>query len=166
MKIKNRNISDLVPADYNPRQLTEDQYEQIKKSLSTFGFVDPIIINIHSDRKNVIVGGHQRCKVWQDLGNEKVPTVEVNLSLDQERELNIRLNKNYGEWDWDMLANHFEEVELSEFGFSAKELEFLDPDDKDERVSPKINVVHTCPKCKFEFSDKASKEELDTEGGE
>lgn len=77
---------------------------------------------MHTDRKNTIVGGHQRVKVWQSIGNTTVPTVEVNLSLKEEQELNIRLNRNQGEFDFDILANMFEVEDLIDWGFETWEL--------------------------------------------
>jgi len=96
--------------------------------LTRFGFVDPVIVNINSERKNVIIGGHQRTKVWKGLGHRSVPCVELDLSLDQEKELNVRLNKNVGSWDHDMLANNFDLDELKEWGFDDKDL-FMKIDD-------------------------------------
>jgi len=58
MKIVNKKIADLIPAEYNPRQLSSDQREQISASLKRFGFVDPVIVNSHPDRKDIIIGGH------------------------------------------------------------------------------------------------------------
>ena len=122
MKIVNRKIKDLIRAEYNPRELTKDQYNQLKDSLLRFGVVDPVIVNKHPDRDNIIIGGHQRSKVWEDMGNDKIPTVELSLTLDKEKELNVRLNKNTGQFDMDMLANHFETDDLIEWGFDEKEL--------------------------------------------
>jgi len=116
------DISDLKEAEYNPRQLTEHQYSQIKKSLEEFGFVDPVIVNQHPDRLNTIIGGHMRVKVWKALGNSTAPCVFVSLSLEKEKELNIRLNKNTGEWDFDKLANEFNELDLIDWGFMESEL--------------------------------------------
>ena len=82
--------------------------------------VDPIIIN--SD--NTVVGGHQRLRIMRELGAEYVPTVRVNLSKQDEMELNIRLNKNSGEFDLDVLANNFEVDELKDWGFKDIELGF------------------------------------------
>jgi DNA modification methylase len=113
-------------AEYNPRQLTKDQYAQLKDSLTRFGLVDPLIINKNKQRKNILVGGHQRLRVATDLGIKKIPCVEVDLSLDKEKELNIRLNKNVGEWDYDSLANYFDVGELTEWGFSNDELQFYE----------------------------------------
>ena len=117
MKIINKNINDLIEAEYNPRQLSKDQYKHIADSIKRFGIVDPIIINKNKDRKNIIIGGHQRVKVARDLNIEIIPCVEVDLSLDKERELNVRLNKNTGEWNYDILADFFDMDNLIEWGF-------------------------------------------------
>jgi len=122
MKIIEKNIRDLKQADYNPRQLTEKQHKELTDSLQKFGFVDPVLVNKNKARKNIIIGGHQRVKVATMLGIEKVPCVELDLNEEQEKELNVRLNKNTGEWDWDMLANNFDTDELLDWGFAEQEL--------------------------------------------
>ena len=132
MIIKNKKIDELIPADYNPRQLSVEQFDKIKESLTRFGFVDPVIVNIHAGREGVIVGGHQRVKVWRSMGNTEVPTVEVELPEEKERELNVRLNKASGEWDWDVLANAFEVDDLIEWGFSEDELQIKEDDPEEE----------------------------------
>ena len=121
-KIIHREINSLIFAEYNPRQLTKDQYQNLKDSITRFGLVDPIIVNSNKDRKNIIVGGHQRVKVAKDMDIEYVPVLEVDLTYEKERELNIRLNKNTGEWDMDNLANFFDMDELVEWGFDEDEL--------------------------------------------
>ena len=126
MNIVDYKISDLIPAEYNPRQLSNEQHEQIKASLKRFGFVDPVIVNTHEDRKNIIIGGHMRTRVAESLGFEEVPCVELCLNLDQEKELNIRLNKNTGEFDFDALSNYFEVDSLVDWGFSLDELDLLE----------------------------------------
>jgi DNA modification methylase len=149
MKIVDREIRDLIPAEYNPRHLSEKQAEHLEASLKRFGAVDPAIINTHPDRKNIIIGGHQRLKTAQRLGWETFPCVELELDKEKERELNIRLNKNTGGWDYDALANYFEVEELTEWGFSDEEL-FADieaeeieaeEDDYQEPEDIKVDVV-------------------------
>lgn len=133
MKIKERKILDLKPAEYNPRQLTDKQYKQLKKSLKTFGCVEPVVVNANPMRKDIIIGGHQRCKVWSDLGNDSIPTVEVELDEAQEMELNVRLNKNTGEFDMDTLSNYFDMDMLKEWGFEDYEFGIsLDDDMTDD----------------------------------
>jgi DNA modification methylase len=120
MKIEKVKIAELNPAEYNPRRMTNKQYEDLKNSLEKFGLVDPIIINAD----NTVVGGHQRLRIMRELGAELVPVVRVNLSKEDEKELNIRLNKNTGEFDLDVLANNFEIDELKDWGFKDIELGF------------------------------------------
>ncbi len=122
-KITQKQIDDLIFAEYNPRQLSDEQYKQLKDSISRFGLVDPIIVNKNKDRKGIIIGGHQRVKVAKTMGIEKVPCVEIDLTYDKERELNVRLNKNTGSWDFDVLANTFDIDELLDWGFDEKELQ-------------------------------------------
>ena len=132
MQVITKNIKELISAEYNPRQLKKEQFKQLKDSIQRFGLVDPVIINKNKDRKNIIIGGHQRTRVAESLGIEKVPCVEVDLTLDEERELNVRLNKNTGEWDYDILADLFDMDELKDWGFSDDELVGFAPDEDKE----------------------------------
>jgi len=129
MEIINRKIKDLTPADYNPRKLSDKQFNDLKKSIKTFGEMEPAIVNMHKTRENVIVSGHQRLKVAESLGYGEWPCIEVELTLKKEKELNVRMNKNTGDWDMDMLANHFETPDLIEWGFD--DLEFMDTTDEE-----------------------------------
>tara|TARA_R100000664_G_scaffold675_1_gene2010 strand:- start:1039 stop:1665 length:627 start_codon:yes stop_codon:yes gene_type:complete len=147
MKITKVKISELKQAEYNPRILTKKQYEDLKASLEKFGLVDPIIIN--SD--NTVIGGHQRLKIVRELGASEVPTVRVNLSKEDERELNIRLNKNTGEFDLDILANNFNVDELKDWGFKDIELGFnidklIDDAEEDEEIEIPQSVQIEPPK--------------------
>ena len=135
MIIIEKKVKDLIPADYNPRDLTSKQFQDIKDSINTFGLVDPIIVNIHETRKNIVVGGHQRLQVCRELGMENVPCVEVNLTEDKEKELNIRLNKNVGQWNYDNLANFFDNNDLVDWGFDLKEVNFATNVELNETLS-------------------------------
>ena len=128
MKIVERKVSELKPAEYNPRELTPKQRAELTASIQTFGLVDPILVNKHPDREDIIIGGHQRVKVWSAMGNETVPTVELNLNLQQERELNVRLNKNTGQWSEEMLSEYFNIDELVSWGFEDEALNFMEED--------------------------------------
>lgn len=123
MDIVNVKISELKPSGYNPRQMTEKQAKALEASIKEFGLVDPIIVNKHGGRENVVVGGHQRLKILKNLGVEEIPVFYVDLELEKEKRLNIRLNKNSGEWDFEMLANmDMEMQELVGLGFDEKQL--------------------------------------------
>ena len=143
MRITLIEINSLNPAEYNPRQISNKQYEDLKASMEKFGCVDPIIININPERLNVVVGGHQRLRILRELGAEKVPTVSVNLSEEDERELNVRLNKNGGDWDIDLLSN-FDIVDLKEWGFKDIELGFnIDKIDEDKPITITVKEKDT-----------------------
>mgnify|MGYP003650149038 CR=1 FL=1 len=135
MKIVEKNVADLKPADYNPREITKKQYAEIKESIGKFGLVDPLIVNIHPERKNILVGGHQRLQVIKGLGLKTAPTVEVNLDLKEEQELNVRLNKNQGQWNFDSLANFFDVDNLVDWGFDSKELNFSNVVELNDTIS-------------------------------
>ena len=128
----NKNPHSLIEAEYNPRQLTEKQFADLKQSIETFGFVEPIVINTKKGRENVVVGGHQRLKIAKILNFKKVPCVPVALSRNKERELNVRLNKNSGSWDWDKLANEFDLDELLDWGFEEKDMGLFQDDPEPE----------------------------------
>ena len=117
MKIESKLIKDLKPATYNPRQISKKQYNDLKESVKKFGLVDPLIVN----KDMTVIGGHQRLKVCKDLKYIEIDCVVLDLTKEQERELNIRLNKSGGEWDFDLLSN-FEIEELKDWGFKEIEL--------------------------------------------
>lgn len=131
-------IDKLIPADYNPRKISDHDLEHLKKSLMHFGSIDPAIINTHEGREGIIVGGHQRIRAATALGWTEFPCVQVSLTLEKEKELNIRLNRNSGQWDFNVLANEFSAKELFSFGFDEGDKldqwfgELIDKKDKDE----------------------------------
>jgi DNA modification methylase len=113
MIIEKKKLSELKPAPYNPRQSTAKQEKHLKASLEKFGVVEPIIYN---KQTGYIVGGHFRVRELTKLGYKEVECVIVDLNEEDERELNIRLNANTGEWDWDSLANEWDAEKLDDWG--------------------------------------------------
>jgi ParB-like chromosome segregation protein Spo0J len=149
--LKTYNISELTDYYKNPRQLTDKQFNQLKKSLDKFGLIDKPIIN--ADEKNTVIGGHQRLRVLRAEGQKSVECWIPSRKLtDREvEELNIRLNKNTGDWDFDVLANEFELPDLVEWGFEPFELGINNepaPEFKeyDESVADDVEFIE-CPNC-------------------
>ena len=117
------DINLLKPAEYNPRKHNKEAADQLKESIKRFGAVDPLIVNQAPERENIVIGGHFRLEVLKELGYREAPVVYINISdIEREKELNIRLNKNTGEFDWNLLAN-FDEAFLTQVGFSSEELD-------------------------------------------
>lgn len=115
-------ISQLKPSEYNPKKMTKKQEEDITESIKRFGLVDPLIVNNFPSRENIIIGGHQRYHIMKKLGYKEIPVVFISLNEKQEKELNLRLHKNQGEFDLDLLKN-FEQELLLDVGFESKELD-------------------------------------------
>jgi DNA modification methylase len=116
-------VRDLIPASYNPRKWNEKQLSDLKESIKKYGFVDPAIVNGNESRKNIIIGAHMRIVAAKELGIEKVPVVYVDIAdIEKEKELNLRLNKNTGEFDFSLLAE-FDERFLADLGFESEELD-------------------------------------------
>lgn len=117
-----RKISELIKYPKNPRHLTEKQYNDLKQSLEKFNLVETPAINLD----NKIISGHMRLKILSILNNQDY-IVDVRcpsrlLTEKEFEELNIRFNKNRGEWDFDILANEFDLEKLKDWGFTDREL--------------------------------------------
>jgi len=122
IKIEHININDLKLAEYNPRIHNEDMLDRLTQSIQEFGLIDPVIVNSNKDRFNILIGGHARVKVAKELNHQTIPVVYIDLSLEKEKELNVKLNKISGDWDWDKLEELFDKDELIDFGFDTEEL--------------------------------------------
>jgi len=142
MIIRKVPVTDINPAEYNPRKDLkpgDPAYEKLKRSMIEFGYVEPIIWN---EETGNIVGGHQRYKVLVAEGNTEVECVIVKMSAEREKALNVALNKVTGDWEFEALAELIKDLEAQDFdvtltGFDAAEIEDLfsqvhDKDAKDD----------------------------------
>lgn len=120
-----RKLQDLIKNGYNPRKLSENERRDLEKSIKEFGTVVPVILNTGS-RTNIIIGGEQRVKVYADLGIAEIECMipSRELTLEEERELNLRLNKNTGSWNEELLKE-FDMNLLLDVGFGDEELQNL-----------------------------------------
>ena len=125
--IESRRIQDLTHHPKNPRQLSEHDAKHLEKSITKFGLIDKPIIT----REGMIIGGHQRVAILKLMGEEDVECYAPNCDLSDKDidELNIRLNRNSGSWDFDILANQWDEKDLLDFGFTEQEFSMGDIED-------------------------------------
>lgn len=139
MEIKELSLKELKPAAYNPRKKLkkgDKEYEKIKQSLLKFGYVDPIIVN----KDMTVIGGHQRLTVLKDLDYETAKCVIVNLPKEDEKALNIALNKITGQWDEALLADLLLDLQESDFnldltGFEPPEIDDILSNVHDKELS-------------------------------
>lgn len=142
-------INELKAYKNNARTHNESQLEAIKESIKRFGFIAPVVI----DENKMILVGHGRVMAAELLKMEKVPCVYVDdLSEDQKKAFihadNLLTEK--GEWDYTILENEINSInmDMSAFGFDEVETE-----DEDEE-KPKQEETIKCPKCGKEFLRK------------
>lgn len=139
-----RRVNDLIPFEGNPRYLTEQQKEDLQRSIEKFNLVEIPAINTD----NTIIAGHQRVKILSLLGRgDEVIDVRVPdrlLTAEELAEYCVRSNKNVGSWDWDALANFDDDI-LKMVGFDSAELDKIfqldnDPDEDDVPEAPAVPV--------------------------
>ena len=120
-------LDDLKAYERNTRTHSEEQIEQLKNSITEFGFTNPILI----DEDNVIIAGHGRSVAARELGMKEVPCLRLTgLSEVQRKALRIADNQlalNAG-WDEELLRMELEDIRLEDFnldviGFSLDEVE-------------------------------------------
>ena len=124
-----RMVKELIPAKYNPRQASEKEENDLAISLDRFSLADPIIIN----RNNTVIGGHFRLRMLERKGISECDVRVPNRLLDaaEERELNLRLNKNTGSWSLDLLKEFGKDM-LSDTGFESLDMDKIFPEVKED----------------------------------
>ena len=138
-------IDKLKPAKYNPRkdlQPGDPAYEKIKRSLHDFGYVDPIVWN---EVTGNIVGGHQRFKVLKAEGATEVDCVVVHIEKpEDEKALNIALNKATGDWEPVALAELLKDLQESGYDLGATGFDAAEVDDLFSKVHDKETHDDDC----------------------
>lgn len=176
-------ITDLKPAAYNPRVISEDNFNKLKQSLGNYGLVDPIVINLKN--QNTIIGGHQRYKALLEDGNKELyllrlgdigwvfdnPNMQVE-NEEKEKLLNITLNQDnmMGEWDNRKLETIFTDLELNDINLELTGFEDWEIDEislnvnntifdstQDEHMNTPISPVTETPR------EEPKKQETPTE---
>lgn len=171
MRLETVKIEDLVSPDYNPRYISDEEMEKLKRSITELGYSEPIIVN---DVNNVIISGNQRARALKELGTEEIEVIFVHEPvLSREKALNVALNKIDGDWDNKKLLPIFEEInadgldtaltgfnefEIEEIQFESNfEAEFDDIDEISEdnyiekEETEKEPETITCPQCGLEI---------------
>lgn len=112
----------LKYSDFNPRVFTEKAIKDLTKSIRQSGFVIPILANSSPNRKYRVIGGNLRLLVCQKIKIDKVPVNFIRVDeIEDEKRLNLALNRVAAEWDYEALKNFKLEM-LLDIGFDEKDL--------------------------------------------
>lgn len=128
MDICKVNVERLLLAGYNPRvdlKPNDEGYKNLQRSIETFGYIEPIIWN---ERTGHVIGGHQRLKVLIAKGYSEIEVSRIDVSEEDEKLLNVALNKITGRWDMDKLEDLLRDIQDSDgdillTGFSQEEVD-------------------------------------------
>ena len=119
MIIESVNIGSVKENSDNPRFLRDDKFKKLVQSIKDFPEmlkIRPIVVN----NKMVVLGGNMRLKACNEAGLKEVHIIKAdNLTVEQQREFIIKDNVGFGEWDWDILGNEWNSVDLENWGLDS-----------------------------------------------
>ena len=136
------NIQQIIPNSDNPRLVNTAKFEKLKKSIKNLPQMlelRPIVV----DSNNIILGGNMRYKALVELGYKEVYIIQAgNLTDEQKKEFIIKDNLNYGDWDYDILANAWDSYDLEQWGLDVwvneDDIEtHIDTEEKEEKKDNK-----------------------------
>jgi ParB-like chromosome segregation protein Spo0J len=140
-------ISDLKEFDINPRTISKKDFQRLVNDIKQDGYHRRILV----DTNNTIIGGHSRKQAL--LASGLAPECEIEvlkasrpLSENEFKRLNIRDNLDFGDFDTELLANHFDPVELSEWGMDLEEIGFDMETDVTDKPSDEKEKCKMCGK--------------------
>jgi hypothetical protein len=136
------DVSKIKVNPSNPRIIKDDKFKKLVKSINEFPEMlelRPIVVN----EDMIILGGNMRYKACIEAGKTKIPVIIAKgLSPEQQNEFLIKDNVSGGEWDWDILANQWDEVQIESWGLDVwqpnDDLFSIDVEDDDQN-EPKIS---------------------------
>jgi hypothetical protein len=138
-------ISQVKNNPNNPRLIKNDKFKKLVKSVQEFPEMlelRPIVV----DENMIVLGGNMRLKASKDAGLKEV-WIEVaeGLTEEQKKEFIIKDNVGFGEWEWDMLANEWDSVQLAEWGLDVWQNED-DIEDIEEVIdfNESVNFIIKC----------------------
>ena len=128
-------IGKVKPNEDNPRFIKEDKFNKLVKSIKEFPEMlklRPIVVN----KDMIVLGGNMRLKACAEAGLKEVYILKAEgLTQEQEREFIVKDNVGFGEWDWDILGNEWDSLQLQEWGLEGFPFEDINDIETSEEFS-------------------------------
>jgi ParB-like nuclease domain len=143
-------IKELKNHPKNPRQITKEQLQHLSNLIDKFGLIDKPVVNLDM----TIIGGHQRIRILKKMKEKVVECWVPDRQLDEEEidHLCIGLNLNQGTFDYDVLANEWEPLDLLKWGFTEAQLIGFSQEVEEEAEKEKVEKkIKCCPNCGHEL---------------
>jgi hypothetical protein len=108
-------LSEVKLNPNNPRLIKDDKFKKLVQSIKDFPEmlnIRPIVVN----QDMIILGGNMRYKACKEAGLKEIPIIKTDLTEEQQREFLIKDNTSGGEWDWEVLANEWDNEQLEAWG--------------------------------------------------
>lgn len=137
------SIDDVINNPDNPRVIRDDKFKKLVRSIREFPkmlLLRPIVVN----SEMVVLGGNMRLKACREAGLKEIPIIVASdLSEEQQKEFIIKDNLGFGEWDWDVLANEWNDFDLINWGLDLPKFDETTVDDQQEQDFVKISIEAT-----------------------
>ena len=153
IKLRMITLSEIHQNKDNPRIIKDDKFKKLVQSIKDFPKMmelRPIIV----DENSIVLGGNMRLQAIKEAGYTEVPDTWIkrdsSLTDAQKQEFIIKDNVGFGEWDWETLANEWDQEDLENWGLDLPVS--FDPQNKEKEVDEKIETDHECPKCGYKWS--------------
>ena len=125
MKTQKVQIETIKLDPSNPRSITKEKFEELKKSIKDFPEMEVVKPLIIAD--DFVIGGNMRLLAYKDLGYREVHVIDVTAWSQAKRdEFMIKDNTHFGSWDYDALANEWDNLPLTEWGVAVWDTEVED----------------------------------------
>jgi len=155
-KTETISLNEIKNNPNNPRLVKDDKFKKLVKSIKEFPEmlkIRPIVVN----KDMIVLGGNMRLKACKEAGLKEVPIIRAeNLTEEQQREFIIKDNVGFGEWDWDLLANEWDAIQLGEWGLDVwqpdedVDYSILDEEDVDDQLQDMADGVKKAIQIEFE----------------
>jgi len=147
--IKKVKVTEVISNPNNPRLIKDDKFKKLVKSIQEFPDmlnVRPLVVN----KDMVVLGGNMRLKAIKEAGIKEISIEVVDWTEDQQKEFIIKDNVGFGEWNWDDLANNWDEIELTDWGLDIPDFnKNIDNEEGEIKISTELDQHNNYIVLKF-----------------